>query len=69
VSKVIVLSEKGKLVATWVPPRKPPRKKEPVSGIVASEGQKLHELDVEDAEAAQETGELTRMVKKQLKLK
>lgn len=68
-SKVIVVSEKGKLVATWVPPRKAPRKKEPVAGIMASEGQKLHELDVEDAESAQETGELTKMVRKQLKLK
>lgn len=68
-SKVIVLSEKGKLVATWVPPHKAPRKKEPVTGVIASEGQKLHELDVEDAAAAQETGELTKMVRKQLKLK
>jgi hypothetical protein len=68
-SKVIVLSEKGKLVGTWVPPRKAPGKKEPSSNVVAGKGQKLHMLEVDDAEAAHETGELVKLVKRQLKLK
>jgi hypothetical protein len=85
-SKVIVLSEKGKLVGTWVPPRKPEEraspatggarrrgalaaKKEPSSSIITGKGQKLHMLEVEDAESAQQTGELVKLVKKQLKLK
>jgi hypothetical protein len=68
-SKVIVLSEKGKLVGTWIPPRKAPGKKEPRSAIIAGARQKLHELEVEDAESAHETGELVKLVKKQLKLK
>jgi hypothetical protein len=67
-SKVIVLSQKGKLVGTWIPPRKAPGKKGPTSAVVAGEGQKIHELEVEDAESAHETGELVRLVKKQLKL-
>ncbi|HEX4383878.1 MAG TPA: hypothetical protein VH083_13055 [Myxococcales bacterium] len=68
-SKVIVLSEKGKLVGTWVPPRKAPAKNQPVATVTAGQGQKLHLLEVEDAESMHETGELTKLVKKQLKLK
>jgi hypothetical protein len=68
-SKVIVLSAKGKLVGTWIGPRKPPRKNHPNSQIIAGVGQELHELEVEDAESAHETGELVKLVKKQLKLK
>jgi hypothetical protein len=68
-SKVIVLSEKGRLVGTWIPPRRAPRKNEPASTIVVGPGQKLHAVEVEDAESAHETGELTRLVKRQLKLK
>jgi hypothetical protein len=69
VSKVYVLSAKGKLAGIWVPPRKAPGKKQPASTVIASAGQKLHELEVEDAESKHETGELLKLVKKQLKLK
>jgi len=69
VSKVIVLSEKGRLVGTWIPPRKQPGKTHPGSTVIAGVGQTLHELEVEDAESAHETGELLKLVKKRLKLK
>jgi hypothetical protein len=68
-SKVMVLSEKGRLVGTWIAPRKPPRKNQPRSQVIAAAGQQLHDLEVEDAESAHETGELIKVVKKQLKLK
>jgi hypothetical protein len=69
VSTVIVVSAKGRLVGTWVPPRKAPGKNQPVVTVSAGQGQKLHLLEVEDAESMHETGELERLVKKQLKLK
>lgn len=72
-SKVIVVSEKGKLVGTLIPPKTPPvDPRGPSSTVIASRGQKLHEIEIKDAELFHSRGkidELTKLVKKQLKLK
>jgi hypothetical protein len=71
-SKVTVVSEKGKLVGTWIPPQQPPQPGAPVTQLVAGPGQKLHEIEVKDAELFHSRGksdDLVKLVKKQLKLK
>lgn len=71
-SKVTVVSEKGKLVGTWIPPRQAPQPGSPVTALVAGPGQKLHEIEVKDAElfhTRSKSEDLIKMVKKQLKLK
>ncbi len=71
-SKVTVVSEKGKLVGTWLPPKQPPQPGAPVTRLVAGPGQKLHEIEIKDAElyhSRDKAEELVKLVKKQLKLK
>jgi hypothetical protein len=71
-SKITVISEKGKLVGTWIPPQQPPDPRGPVTQVVAGRGQKLHEIEIKDAESFHTKGkteELIKLVKKQLKLK
>ena len=73
-SKIIVISEKGKLVGTLVPPKTQPEPEPrgPVATVIAGRGQKLQEIEVKDAELYHSRGkmeELTKLVKKQLKLK
>ena len=71
-SKVTVISEKGKLVGTWIPPQQPPDPRGPVTRIMARPGQKLHEIEIKEPESFHERGkteELVKLVKKQLKLK
>jgi hypothetical protein len=71
-SKITVVSEKGKLVGTWIPPQQPPQPGAPVTQLVAGPGQKLQEIEVKEAELFQSRGksdDLVKLVKKQLKLK
>ena len=71
-SKVTVISEKGKLVGTWIPPQQPPDSRGPVTRIMARPGQKLHEIEIKEAESFHDRGkteELIKLVKKHLKLK
>jgi hypothetical protein len=71
-SKVTVVSERGKLVGTWIPPQQPPQPSAPVTRLVAGPGQKLHEIEIKDAElfhSRSKSEDLIKMVKKQLKLK
>ena len=76
-SKVTVISEKGKLVGTWVaqttqPPHVPPAPGTPVAHVIAGRGQKLQEIEIKDAELFHSRGkseDLIKLVKKQLKLK
>lgn len=71
-SKITVISQKGKLVGTWIPPQEPRDPNGPVTRVIAGPGQKLHEIEVKDAETFHQKGkteELTKLVKKQLKLK
>jgi hypothetical protein len=71
-SRVTVVSEKGKLVGTWIPPQQPPQPGAPVTELVPGLGQKLHVIEVKDAElfhSRAKSEELVKLVKKQLKLK
>ena len=71
-SKVTVISEKGKLVGTWIPPQPAPQPGSPVTRLLAGPGQKLQEIEIEDAElfhTRAKSDELIKLVKKQLKLK
>lgn len=71
-SKVTVVSEKGKLVGTWIPSQQAPRPGSPVTTLAAGPGQKLHEIEIKDAELFHrraKSDDLIQMVKKQLKLK
>ena len=73
-SKVTVISEKGKLVGTWLPPQQPPAPGAPLTVLVARTGQKIHEIEIKDAEllvprSRAKSDALIKLVKKQLKLK
>ena len=71
--KVHVISAKGKLVGTFIPQQfQPSDPKTPICTPVAGRGQKLHELEIENAESyykERRTTELHKIVKKKLKLK
>ena len=71
--KVHVISERGKLIGTFVPqPRQPSDPKTPICTPVAGHGQKLHELEIADADSYyrdRRTADLHKIVKKKLKLK
>ena len=71
--KIQIISEKGKLVGTFIPqPVQPSDAKTPVCTPVVRSGQKLHELEVANAEAyyrERRSDELHKIVKKKLKLK
>jgi hypothetical protein len=71
--KIHVISERGKLVGTFIPQQpQPSDPKTPVCTPVARRGQKLHELDIENVESyyrERRSAELHKIVKKKLKLK
>jgi hypothetical protein len=78
-TKIHVISQRGKLVGTFIPRPRPsvgqPAAKGPhipYSSPMAGPGQKLHELELENGEAYYKegrSGELHKIVKKKLKLK
>jgi hypothetical protein len=68
--KVHVISERGKLIGTFIPQTSDP--KTPTCTPVAGRGQKLHELEIANADSYyrdRRTTELHKIVKKKLKLK
>jgi hypothetical protein len=71
--KLHVISSKGKLVGTFIPqPQQPSDPKTPVCTPIAGGGQKLHELEIANAESyykERRLDELHKIVKKKLKLK
>jgi hypothetical protein len=71
--KVHVISAKGKLVGTFIPqPPQPSDPKTPTCTPIAARGQKLHELQIENAESyykERRLADLHKIVKKKLKLK
>jgi hypothetical protein len=71
--KVHVISAKGKLVGTFIPQQlQPSDSKTPTCTPVAGHGQKLHELEIANADSYyrdRRTDELHKIVKKKLKLK
>jgi hypothetical protein len=70
--KIHVISERGKLVGTFIPQSQPADPKAPACTPIAGRGQKLHELEIKDAESYykdRRSAELHKIVKKKLKLK
>ena len=71
--KVHVISAKGKLVGTFIPqPPQPSDPKTPKCTPIARRDQKLHELEIENAESyyqERRLADLHKIVKKKLKLK
>ncbi|HET7873421.1 MAG TPA: hypothetical protein VFL42_12960 [Terriglobales bacterium] len=70
--KIHVISQKGKLVGTFIPQPSHADHKLPVCTPIAGPGQKLHELEIANAEAyykERRSAELHKMVQKKLKLK
>jgi hypothetical protein len=71
--KLHVISAKGKLVGTFIPQQpQPSDPKTPICTPVAGHGQKLHEIEIANAESyykERRTAELHKIVKKRLKLK
>ncbi|HEY6305743.1 MAG TPA: hypothetical protein VI488_04695 [Candidatus Angelobacter sp.] len=71
-SKIHVISQRGKLVGTWIPPQKALPTGGPVSAPGPGPGQRLHELEIEDPESYQRKhamAALHKIVKKRLRLK
>lgn len=71
-TKIHVISQRGKLVGTWIPPRKAAFAGGPASTPAPGPGQRLHEMDIEDPESYHRKGamaELHKIVKKRLRLK
>jgi hypothetical protein len=71
--KLHVISAKGKLVGTFIPQQpQPSDPKTPICTPVAGRGQKLHGIEIANAESyykERRTAELHKIVKKKLKLK
>jgi len=71
--KLHVISAKGKLVGTFIPQQpQPSDPKTPICTPIADRGQKLHEIEIANAESyykERRTAELHKIVKKKLKLK
>ena len=71
--KVYVISARGKLVGTFIPQQiQPSDPRTPICTPIAARGQKMHELEIADAESyykQRRTPELHKIVKKKLKLK
>ena len=70
--KIHVISERGKLVGTFIPQSRGADPKAPACTPVLGRGQKLHELEIENAESyyqERRSAELHKVVKKKLKLK
>ncbi|MGF6973182.1 hypothetical protein QFZ94_001609 [Paraburkholderia sp. JPY465] len=70
-SKISVISQKGRLVGTWIPPHNA-RSGVPISVPVAGPDQTLHEIDIEDPESfvrRKALPELHKLVRQRLGLK
>lgn len=70
-SKVTVISQRGKLVGVWLPPPGVSDPHTPISRPVAASGQKVHDLEVGDLGIYRDGSkaiELTKLVKEKLKL-
>lgn len=71
--KIHIISAKGKLVGTFIPQQlQPSDAKTPICTPVTARGQKLHELEIANADSYyrdRRTDELHKIVKKKLKLK
>ena len=71
--KIHVISARGKLVGTFIKQQlQPSDPKTPICMPVAGRGQKLHEVEIENAESYykdRRSAELHKIVKKKLKLK
>ena len=70
--KIQVISQRGRLVGTFIPQPQSAGPKAPVCTPIAGPGQKLHELEIENAEAyykERRSADLHKIVKKKLKLK
>jgi hypothetical protein len=71
--KVHVISARGKLVGTFIPQQiQPSDAKTPTCTPIAGRGQKLHEIEVANADSYyrdRRTAELHKILKKKLKLK
>lgn len=71
--KIHIISERGKLVGTFIPQQvQPSDPKTPICTPIAGRGQKLRELELENAESyykERRSVELHKIVKKKLKLK
>ena len=71
--KVHVISAKGKLVGTFIPQQlQPSDPRTPTCTPIAGRGQKLHELEIANADSYyrdRRTADLHKIVKKKLKLK
>jgi hypothetical protein len=70
--KIHVISQRGKLVGTYIPQPMPTDPKSPVCTPIAGPGQKLHEVEIANAEAyyrERRSAELHKLVQKKLKLK
>ncbi|HEY4679458.1 MAG TPA: hypothetical protein VIJ01_20010 [Candidatus Angelobacter sp.] len=71
--KLHVISARGKLVGTYIPqPPQPSDPKTPICTPIAGHGQRLHELEIENAESyykERRLDDLHKIVKKKLKLK
>ncbi len=70
--KVTIISQRGRLVATHVPPSAAAESGAPQAGLVAGPGQRAHVLDIEDAEVyhrRRTVAELHEIMKRRLELK
>ena len=71
--KVHVISARGKLVGTFISqPLQPSDPKTPTCIPIAGRGQKLHQLEIENAESyykERKLADLHKIIKKKLKLK
>lgn len=70
-SKITVISQRGKLVGVWLPPVGAAEPNAPVARPMAGKGQKVHELEVGDVAAYHDLAkraELEKLVVKKLKL-
>jgi hypothetical protein len=71
-TRVTVISHRGELVATYIPPQEPKNSAGPTARLVAGPGQRSHEPEIEEAETYHTrgaVGELHKIIKKRLKLK
>jgi hypothetical protein len=71
--KIHVISARGKLIGTFIPQQpQPSDRKTPMCTPVAGRGQKLHKLEIANADSYyrdRRSADLHKIVKKKLKLK
>lgn len=70
-SKIVVISEQGRWVGTWIPPQEGADPNAPVTRPVAGKRQTLHEIEVDDATTYRDPArgaELETLIKQKLAL-